>query len=149
EKFKDGTVQVINLAASGRSTKTFIREGRWKKALDEKPDYVLIQFGHNDSHDSRHPEATAASGDYKVYLRRYIDDARAAGATPILVTPMVRRTFDAHGKIAEPTGAGNLLPYVNAMKEVGREKNAPVIDLYASSKALAEKLGSTKSAALA
>ncbi len=149
ERFKDGTVRVINLAASGRSAKTFIREGRWKKALEEKPDYVLIQFGHNDSHGPGHAEATDASGDYKDYLRRYVDESRAVGATPVLVTPMVRRNFDAQGKIAEPTGSGNLLPYVNAMKEVGREKKAPVIDLYTSSKALAEKWGPKKSAELA
>lgn len=149
ERFKDGTVRVINLAASGRSTKTFIREGRWKKALEEKPDYVLIQFGHNDSHGPGHAEATSASGDYKDYLRRYVDESRAVGATPVLVTPMVRRNFDAQGKIAEPTGAGNLIPYVNAMKEEGHEKKAPVIDLYASSKALAETLGGAKSADLA
>lgn len=149
ERFKDGTVQVINLAASGRSTKTFIREGRWKKALEKKPDYVLIQFGHNDSHGPGHGEATDASRDYKDYLRRYIDESRTIGATPVLVTPMVRRNFDSEGKIAEPTGSGNLLPYVNAMKEVGREKKTPVIDLYASSKSLAEKLGPTKSAELA
>ncbi len=149
ERFKDGTVQVTNLAVSGRSTKTFIHEGRWRKALDEKPDFVLIQFGHNDSHDPRHPEATAAAGDFKDYLRRYVDESRAAGATPVLVTPMVRRTFDAVGKIAEPAGAGNLLPYVNAMKEVGHEKKAPVIDLYASSKVLVEALGPKASEALA
>lgn len=149
ERFKAGTVRVINLAASGRSTKTFIREGRWKKALEEKPDYVLIQFGHNDSHGPGHAEATDASGDYKDYLRRYIDESRAVGATPVLVTPMVRRNFDAQGKIAEPTGSGNLLPYANAMKEVGREKKVAVIDLYTSSKALAETLGPTKSAELA
>lgn len=149
ERFKDGTVRVINLAASGRSTKTFIREGRWKKALEEKPDYVLIQFGHNDSHGRGHPEATDASGDYKDYLRRYVDESRAVGATPVLVTPMVRRNFDDQGKIAEPTGSGNLLPYVNAMKEVGREKKVAVIDLYTSSKVLAETLGPTKSAELA
>ena len=47
--FKD-TVYVINLARSGRSTKTFIKEGLWSKTLDEKPDIILIQFGHNDSH---------------------------------------------------------------------------------------------------
>src|ERR1700691_5527421 len=49
ERFKEGAVTVTNLAAAGRSTKTFITEGRWKQALDQKPDYVLIQFGHNDS----------------------------------------------------------------------------------------------------
>ena len=86
-------VRVINLAKSGRSTKTFIMEGLWQKALAEKPEVVLIQFGHNDSHSPDKPEATDARTDYRVYLRRYIDDARAIHSTPILITPMVRRDF--------------------------------------------------------
>ena len=136
ERFKDGTVKVINLAVGGRSTKTFITEGRWKKALAEKPDYVLIQFGHNDSHDSSKPEATDAATDYREYLRRYIDESRAIGATPVLVTPMVRRTFDSSGKLQDI-----LQRYAEAMKAVGAEKSAPVIDLHASSKRLVEKFG--------
>ncbi|HEY1661339.1 MAG TPA: rhamnogalacturonan acetylesterase [Verrucomicrobiae bacterium] len=151
ERFKEGTVDVINLAASGRSTKTFIKEGRWKSALAQKPDYIFIQFGHNDSHPPTKPEATDAATDYKDYLRRYIDDSRAIGATPILVTPMVRRDFDAHGKILE-SGLQNyrsLRSYADAMKEVGLEKKVAVIDLYTSSKALAEKLGPAGSAQLA
>jgi lysophospholipase L1-like esterase len=142
--FKEGTVKVINLAAAGRSTKTFIAEGRWQKALEEKPDYVLIQFGHNDSHAPDKHESTNAATDYKDYLRRYIDESRAIGATPILVTPMVRRTFDAQGKITS-----NLIPYANAMKEVGAEKKVAVIDLHTSSLALAEKLGPEASAEMA
>jgi lysophospholipase L1-like esterase len=144
ERFKDGTVKVINLAASGRSTKTFIEQGRWKKAIDEKPDYVLIQFGHNDSHDPAKPEATNAATDYKDYLRQYIDESRAIGATPILVTPMVRRKFKSDGKLQN-----ELQPYADAMKEVGTEKKVPVIDLHASSKELIEKLGPTAAAELA
>jgi lysophospholipase L1-like esterase len=144
ERFKEGTVTVINLAAGGRSTKTFIGEGRWEKALQEKPDYVLIQFGHNDSHAPEKPESTNAATDYKEYLRRYIDESRTIGATPILVTPMVRRSFDAEGKIT-----GNLLPYAQAMKEVGSEEKVAVIDLYTASKALAEKLGPEASAEMA
>lgn len=144
ECFKEGTVEVTNLAAAGRSTKTFIQEGRWKKALEEKPDYVLIQFGHNDSHGPGKPESTNAATDYRDYLRRYIDESRAIGATAILVTPMVRRTFDAEGKITS-----NLIPYVNAMKEIGREKNVSVVDLHASSLALVEKLGPEASKAMA
>ena len=50
ERFRTGTLEVINLAKAGRSTKTFIKEGLWQKALERKPAYVLIQFGHNDSH---------------------------------------------------------------------------------------------------
>jgi len=151
ERFKEGTVIVTNLAASGRSTKTFIQEGRWQKALEQKPDYVFIQFGHNDSHAPDKPEATDAETDYKEYLRRYIDDSRAIGATPILVTPMVRRDFNAQGMIEEkavPPYRG-LVSYANAMREVGLEKKVAVIDLYSSSKALADKLGPKGSAQLA
>ena len=151
ERFKDGEGKVINLAASGRSTKTFIKEGRWKRALEEKPDYVLIQFGHNDSHAPENPEATDAATTYRENLRRYIDDARSINATPILVTPMVRRTFDAEGKIADtlPAAGGNLKAYADAMKDVGREKKVAVIDLYTSSKELVEKLGPEASAGMA
>jgi lysophospholipase L1-like esterase len=151
ERFKEGTVKVINLAASGRSTKTFIQEGRWEKALKEHPNYVLIQFGHNDSHAPNLPEATDFAGDYKEYLRRYLDEARAMGATPILVTPMVRRSFDAQGGIDESQRPPNrpLVSYAQAMKEVAKEKNVAVIDLYAASKALAEKLGPTAAAGMA
>jgi rhamnogalacturonan acetylesterase len=137
-------VAVINLAASGRSTKTFIEEGLWKKALEQKPDYVLIQFGHNDSHGPDKPESTDAATTYKDYLRRYIDDSRAIGATPILVTPMVRRTFDAAGQLIDA-----LAPYADAMKDVAKDKKVPVIDLHASTKALVEKLGPDASAEMA
>jgi lysophospholipase L1-like esterase len=142
ERFHDLTV--TNLAASGRSTKTFIKEGRWKTALESKPDYVLIQFGHNDSHSPDHPEATNAATDYRDYLRQYIDDSRAIGATPILVTSMVRRTFDAAGNLND-----GLAPYSDAMKAVALEKKVAVIDLHASSKALVQKLGPVESATMA
>jgi lysophospholipase L1-like esterase len=144
QRFKVGAAKVINLAASGRSTKTFIQEGRWKKALDQKPDYVLIQFGHNDSHGPDRPEATDASTQYKEYLRRYVDDARAIGAAPILVTPMVRRIFGSNGKLK-----GELQRYADAMKQVAEEKKVPVIDLHASSKKLVEQLGPAASAEMA
>ena len=144
ERFQPGTVKVVNLAASGRSTKTFIQEGRWQKALDEKPAYVLIQFGHNDSHAPEKRESTHAATDYRDYLRRYIDEARAIGATPILVTPMVRRIFGADGKLDD-----SLAPYAEAMKTVALEKKAAVIDLHASSAALVEKLGPAVSADMA
>lgn len=144
ERFKEGHAKVINLAAAGRSTKTFIKEGRWQKALAEKPDYVLIQFGHNDAHDAGKPEATDAATDYKENLRRYISDSRAIGATPILVTPMVRRLFDAEGKLQD-----ELQRYAGAMKEVGAEQAVPVVDLHAASKNLVDQLGPEKSAELA
>ncbi|MEO6740087.1 MAG: rhamnogalacturonan acetylesterase [Chthoniobacteraceae bacterium] len=143
EHFKD-TVRVANHAASGRSTKSFIAEGRWKRTLDEKPDFVVIQFGHNDSHAKERPEATDAATDYRDFLRRYVDESRAAKATPIFVTPMHRRTFDADGKLKDI-----LLPYADAMKTVAAEKKVPLIDLHTSSGALFQQLGNEHCAELA
>lgn len=148
EYFAPGKAVIVNLAASGRSTKTFLSEGRWKKVLAEKPDIILIQFGHNDSHAFEKPESTDPEKDYGENLRRYIDETRAIGAVPILVTPMVRRSFDSSGSIDE-SGPRSLSKYALAMKTVGKEKKVFVIDLYSSSKALAEKLGPAASGGMA
>lgn len=142
EYFKED-IKVVNLAASGRSTKTFIAEGRWKKALAEKPAYVLIQFGHNDSHPAERPEATDAATTFPEFLRRYIDEARAAGAIPVLVTPMVRRLFEGDHLRDE------LQPYAAAMQKVAAGKKVPIVNLHDSSKQLVEKLGEAKSAEFA
>jgi lysophospholipase L1-like esterase len=141
--FRD-SVRVINLARSGRSTKSFIKEGSWQKTLDAKPDFVLIQFGHNDSHSPGKPESTDAATDYRQYLRRYIQESRAAGATPILVTPMHRRTFAPDGRLDD-----NLKPYADAMKAVAAETKAPVIDLHAKSGEMFQRLGEKGSAEFA
>ena len=144
ERFRTGTIELTNLAKAGRSTKTFIKEGLWKKALERKPAYILIQFGHNDSHAPDRPESTDAATTYKDFLRRYIDEARAISATPILITPVARRTFAADGTLED-----TLQPYADAMKEVAKEKNVPIIDLHATSKQLVAQLGPDKSAKMA
>jgi lysophospholipase L1-like esterase len=143
ERFNSGVV-ISNLAANGRSTKTFIEEGRWKTALALKPDYVLIQFGHNDSHAKEKHEATDAATDFSGFLRTYIDEARDAGAVPILVTPMLRRNYTAAGKLDDI-----LQPYADAMKTVAAEKNVSLIDLHADSRTYYEGLGAEKVATLA
>lgn len=135
EYFKDG-VDVPNLAKNGRSTKTFINEGLWDQGLAENANYVLIQFGHNDSHAPEQPESTDAATDYRQYLRQYIDQSRAIGAVPVLVTPVQRRTYGPDGKLDN-----SLLPYANAMKTVASEKGVALIDLNASSGRLYERLG--------
>lgn len=140
----DESVTVVNRAASGRSTRTFIAEKRWEKALAEKPQLVLIQFGHNDSHAKDRPEATGAATDFRDNLRRYLDDARAVGAEPVLVTPMHRRSWKPDGTLDDI-----LQPYADAMKAVAMEKNAPLIDLHAMSRDLYLKLGREKAAELA
>jgi lysophospholipase L1-like esterase len=129
-------VSILNLAKTGASTKTFPPD-RWQKVLEDKPDFLLIQFGHNDEHPKSNPEATDAATDYKDNLRRYVKESRQVGATPIFVTSMHRRTFD---KTAQHLTT-ELAPYVNAMKEVGQELSVPVVDLYEKSGALFESLG--------
>jgi lysophospholipase L1-like esterase len=131
-------VRVINLAKSGRSTKTFIKEGLWKKTLETKPQFILIQFGHNDSHAKERPEATAADGDFKENLRRYIAEARAAGAQPVFITPVHRRMFKADGTLST-----ELQPYAETMKQVAAELKVPLVDLYAMSGELFLKAGDT------
>ncbi|HTG69770.1 MAG TPA: SGNH/GDSL hydrolase family protein [Candidatus Udaeobacter sp.] len=115
-----------NHAIGGRSTKNFISEGRLDEVLRAiKPgDYFLVQFGHNDATISV-PDRYAAPADYKNYLKTYINGARQRGATPILVTPMGRRSFNAD------TGKFNVSfpEYVQAMKEVAQEFDVDLVDL--------------------
>jgi len=139
ESFKDN-VKIVNLAAGGRSTKSFIKEGRWTKTLAEKPQFILIQFGHNDSHAKEKPEATDAATDYREYLRQYVNEARGIGAVPVFVTPMLRRNYKADGSFDDI-----LQPYAEAMKAVAAELKVPVIDLHTMSRELYLQLGPEKS----
>lgn len=136
-------VRIINTARSGRSTKTFFAEGLFGKTLAQRPEFVLIQFGHNDSHAKDKPESTDAATDFRGFLRRYVDETRAAGAVPVFVTPMHRRRFDDAGKVTQ-----ELLPYADAMKAVATEKKVALIDLHAASGELFNKLGDAGSADL-
>jgi lysophospholipase L1-like esterase len=122
-------VTCIDDALNGRSSKSFIGEGAWKKALAEHGDYYLIQFGHNDQKPdpARH---TDAQGSFKDYLQRDIDDVRAIGGTPVLVTSLTRRTMR-NGRIVE-----DLKEYAQATREVGAKNSVPVIDLNALSTAM-------------
>ena len=86
--------QGINRAVSGRSSKSFRDEGHWEKALAFKPDYVLIQFGHNDMPGKGPTRETDPKTTFPENLARYVDEARAQNAKPILVTSLTRRTFD-------------------------------------------------------
>lgn len=135
--------KIVNLAVCGASTKTFPATGNWKKALEAKPAFVLIQFGHNDSHAPGLPESTSAEGEFSENLRRYVAEARAAGSVPILITPMHRRMFDAKG---QPTR--ELEPYAKATRAVAASEQVPVIDLYQSSGDLLTRLGEEGSAGL-
>jgi lysophospholipase L1-like esterase len=136
-EFFTARVEILNHAASGRSTKSFIAEKRWEKVLEAKPDYVFIQFGHNDQKD----KTLAPEEGYRDYLIRYIEEAKKVGIKPVLVTPVARRTFDKDGK---PTTS--LTPFADATKKVAKEKGVPVIDLHQLSFDLYGKLGDKSSA---
>ena len=133
--------ECINTAANGRSSKSFISEGRWTNALALKGDYYLIQFGHNDEPGKGPDRETQPETTYRANMMRYVDEARAIGAKPVLVTSLVRRAWnkDGDGKITS-----SLVPYVEAVKKIAAEKNVPLIDLHASSKELCEQLGPEK-----
>lgn len=123
-------VTCIDDALNGRSTKSFMDEGAWKRALDEHGDYYLIQFGHNDEKPDpkRHtdPETT-----YAANLRTYIHDARAIGAIPVILSPLARRTF----RDGKPWNE-DLQKYADAARRVVAQENVPFIDLLSLSDAL-------------
>jgi lysophospholipase L1-like esterase len=160
----------VNAAKNGRSSKSFYTDGSWGGVKSQiKPgDYVVIQFAHNDEKsgglegvphapfpNDPDPDAigTAPFGDFTLYLDKYVDETRAAGANPILVTPVVRNYFDGSGNIT-PKGAHDLtganvnipgdLNYVEAMKDVAAAKGAPIVDLTESTKQLVQQYGPTE-----
>jgi lysophospholipase L1-like esterase len=126
----------INLAQAGRSSKSYRDEGWWEKALAQKPDYMLIQFGHNDQPGKGPTRETDPATTFPENMGRYVDEARAAGIMPVLVTSMTRRKFGEDGKIAS-----DLVAYAEAVKNVAAEKRVPLIDLHARSIAALDKLG--------
>ena len=128
-------IAVNNHAAGGRSTKTFLSEKRWDAVLATKPNFVLIQFGHNDSHALDRPESTDANGTYRDNLIRYIKEARVANCEPVLVTPPHRRIFR-NGKLTQ-----GLTPYAKQMRLVASELQVGLIDLYEMTGKHFENLG--------
>jgi len=126
-------VVIANHAESGETTKSFIGEQRLVKIVTTiKPgDYLFIQFAHNDMK----PGAVSLD-DYKKLLVAYIAQTRVKGATPVLVTPMNRRTFDDSGHITNSFG-----PYPDAVREVAAQQKVALIDLNAMSKTLFEAMG--------
>jgi lysophospholipase L1-like esterase len=125
-------VECVDLAANGRSTRSFVNEGRWAKALEEKGQFYFIQFGHNDQKTPptvhTDPETTFAE-----YLRRYIADVRAVGGTPVLVTSLSRRNYKDGKLLIDP-----LRDYAAATRRVADEEHVPLVDLYQRSTTLLE-----------
>lgn len=137
-QFFTGDILVKNHAVNGRSTKSFLKEGRWDSVMKNlrKNDYVIIQFGHNDQKIEDSNRYAAPQTLYRQNLVKFVQDTRSRGAHPVLVTPVMRRKFDANGKFVDQMGE-----YPAVVRAVAKEMNVPMIDLHRSSQALIEKEG--------
>lgn len=141
-EFFDENVTVHNHAVNGRSSKSFIDEGRWKVVLDslKAGDYVLIQFGHNDQKIKSPERYTEPYGEYTQNLKKYVEESRAKGATPILLTSIVRRKFDENGNLIDTHG-----DYPEAMRKVAQAMDVPLIDMQKLTQKLVQNLGDEES----
>ncbi len=136
--FFDVGVLVKNKAVNGRSTKSFIKEGRWKSVLDslDNGDYVFIQFGHNDEKEYDTARYTTPFGTYAGNLEKFVRETREKGGIPVLFTPIVRRKFDESGKLTDTHGQ-----YPEAVRKVASEMKVPLIDLQKLSADLITRTG--------
>lgn len=147
EQFDTSRIKIANHAIGGRSSRTFLTEGRWDRVLSElKPgDFVLMQFGHNDSGplDDKQRARGSLKGigeetreidnpitkkheivhTYGWYLRRYVTDAKSKGATPIVCSPVPRNIWK-NGKVARATN-----DYGAWAAQVSRAEKVPFLDL--------------------
>lgn len=134
---------VANHAKGGRSTKSFLEEGLWDATMSGRPDVVLIQFGHNDA-PGKGPEREAdAFTTYRENLARMVDEARAAGARPVLLTPLARRYVDEEGCVRS-----DLAFYADAVSAVALDRRVPLLDLHRLSIDAVDRMGPSDVAAL-
>ncbi len=136
---------VENTAQNGRSSKSFRAEGHWDKALALKGDYYLIQFGHNDQPGKGPERETDPATTYPENMARYVDEVRAQGGRPVLITSLTRRNFS---KTNPAKIESTLTPYVDAVKKIAAEKHVPLIDLHQLSLDYCEKIGPVETAKL-
>lgn len=130
-------VTFSNRAVGGRSSKSFVDEGRLSAILGViKPgDYLFVQFGHNDGYSDVRLHTDPFTS-YKTYLAMYIDLSRQYGAIPVLVTPMGRRRYDSSAHFLN-----DFVDRSTAMKQLATEKSVPLIDLNAKSIAFYNGIG--------
>lgn len=142
------SVACLNAGRGGRSTRSYRQEGGWDIALAEAkvPGYrgtwVLIQFAHNDQ-SSKSERWTDEATEFPANLRRFVDEVRAAGATPVLVTPLTRREFKA-GQLRN-----TLASWSDQVRGVAKAMNVPLVDLNALSAAQVQEMGAEMATKLA
>ena len=164
-------ITIDNHAVNGRSSKSFIDEGRWDNVLSkiQKGDYVFIQFGHNDEKDDpkRHTDPGTTFDDN---LKKFVEETRAKGGIPVLFNSIVRRNFGKSGADAvadaikqddirsgiDPKAPKEVIEegaklidthgaYLDSPANVAKELNVAFIDLNSLTHKLVEDLGPEKS----
>ena len=137
QHFDPAKVKVDNRALNGRSTKSFIAEGKWTALVDsvKKGDFVFIQFGHNDQSKDKGERYTPPEA-FKTNLIKFVEEVRANRANPVLMTPVMRRRFDRDGKFYDTHGE-----YPGYTRMVAKEHKVPLIDMQRKSEAVIIKYG--------
>ncbi|MBL8525823.1 MAG: rhamnogalacturonan acetylesterase [Betaproteobacteria bacterium] len=142
-------VSCINLARGGRSSGSFRAEGLWDQMMarlagPEKfaSTYVLIQFGHNDQ-PGKPGRSTDLATEFPVNMARYVAEVKQAGAVPVLVTPLTRRTF------RDGVLRNDLEPWADATRRVAQTSKTALLDLNADSAAAVSAMGSAEADTLA
>ena len=120
-------IKIENHAVNGRSTKSFIDEGRWTVVLEKikEGDYVIIEFGHNDAKKDDPKRFADANTDYRNNLMKFVNETRSKDAIPILATPIVRRRFNDNGEFYDVHG-----DYPKVVREVAADMNVFLLDLH-------------------
>lgn len=141
--FFDSTLLIENHAQNGRSTRSFIYEGRWDSIMSKiKPgDFVVIQFGHNDCSESKVGRHTLPD-EYRYNLSKFVIESIDKGAHPIICTPIARRKF-VDGVLSNTHGI-----YPEIARQVAQKLNVPLIDMTQGSMELLTSLGEEKSLSL-
>jgi lysophospholipase L1-like esterase len=142
-------VTCMDLAKNGRSTSSYRAEGSWATVMNDlksnssfRATYVLIQFGHNDQ-PGKLGRSTDLATEFPANLRRYVEEVKAAGGKPVLITPLTRRSFQ------NGTLKNDLVPWADAARKVAVEESVPVLELNAESAAAVQKMGPVEANTLA
>ena len=141
-------VACVNLGRAGRSTSSYRAEGHWdkvRKVLAERgafgTTYVMIGFGHNDQ-PGKPGRSTDLRTEFPANMARYVNEAQALGAVPLLATPLARRTFE-NGKLAD-----TLAPWAAATRAVAAREQLAVVDVHAATLARFAELGEARTVTL-
>jgi len=135
--FATDKVRIENLAQNGRSTKSFIAEGRWQVIVDQlkKGDYVFIQFAHNDESKDKGDRYTPPA-DFRRNLIKFVSEVREKKAIPVLLTPVMRRRFDKGNNFFDTHGE-----YPDIIRGVAAEHHVALIDMHRKSEQVIKQYG--------